>query len=208
MNWPGGEVMLLKKQSSHRLLGYMRIHACITIVVTSLIAIADRGILAQGFVKLDFEGANLSGYSSGLVPTVDAVPGWTVYLDGAAQTSIPYDSNSSSSPVFASLESGSLLQGQYFIALTEIFISPPTQTYTAAIGQAGQIPVGAQSLTFIGNTDSRDLQITFNGSPISFVTTDSTSHYMTFGAYISQFAGDTGQLLFTLTSESDLFSEY
>jgi hypothetical protein len=50
-----------------------------------------RNASGQGFVNLDFEGANLSDYGAGSVPAADAIPGWTAYLGGIVQTNINYD---------------------------------------------------------------------------------------------------------------------
>lgn len=54
---------------------------------------AATGILArgQGFVNLDFESANLSGYSPGSVPATDAIPGWTTLTNGLPQQTIAYN---------------------------------------------------------------------------------------------------------------------
>ena len=45
---------------------------------------------SQGFVNLDFESANLSGYSSpaGGVLTSDAIPGWTAYIGSTELTTM------------------------------------------------------------------------------------------------------------------------
>src|SRR5689334_6349274 len=34
----------------------------------------------QGFVNLDFESANVSGFSTGNVPITNALPGWNAYI--------------------------------------------------------------------------------------------------------------------------------
>ena len=50
-----------------------------------------QNIQAQGFVNLNFESADLSGYSPDLVPAADAIPGWTAYLGATPLTNIYYD---------------------------------------------------------------------------------------------------------------------
>jgi PEP-CTERM motif len=40
------------------------------------------------------------------------------------------------------------------------------------------------------------LQVTFNGQPLTFLTTGSTANYIIYTADISAYAGQTGQLLF------------
>ena len=42
------------------------------------------------------------------------------------------------------------------------------------------------------------MQITFNGQPLNFFVTGSTANYNIYAADISEFAGHTGQLLFTV----------
>ena len=69
-----------------------------------------------------------------------------------------------------------------------------------AIQQTGTIPANSQSLTFLGLVN---LQITFNGQPISsFRTSDAGfnpdyGELYNYGANISSFAGQTGTLRFT-----------
>ena len=70
---------------------------------------------------------------------------------------------------------------------------------SAAIGQTGQIPTNAMSLKFWGySTD-----VSFGGQTLSLVLLGRhTPHYNIYGADISAFAGQTGQLLFTAQPQS------
>jgi hypothetical protein len=52
-------------------------------ITALLLASMDLGF-SQGFVNLDFGGANVSGYSPGNVPASDAMPGWTASRTGRA----------------------------------------------------------------------------------------------------------------------------
>src|ERR1017187_6543117 len=56
-------------------------------------AVLSRPVFSQGFVNLNFESANLSGYAPGTVevPITNALPGWS-----ASYISTQYGSNSSS----------------------------------------------------------------------------------------------------------------
>ncbi len=56
--------------------------------------------------------------------------------------------------------------------------------------------MGTESIEFWG--DIGGLQITFDNQPLSFVVIGSTANYTIYGADISAFADQTGQLLFTL----------
>ena len=73
--------------------------------------------------------------------------------------------------------------------------SNASETNSAAIGQTGQIPFSAKSLTFWGTIGG--MQATFNGLPIDFIVTGSTANYTIYSADISAYAGQTGQLLLT-----------
>ncbi len=69
---------------------------------------------------------------------------------------------------------------------------------SAAIGQTGQIPISAQSLIFLSGSES--MQATFSGQPIPLSELGRTSSYLILGGDISFFAGQTGELRFTMPS--------
>jgi hypothetical protein len=159
---------------------------------------------AQGtFVNLDFEAANVSGYPPGTVPANDAIPGWTAYIADVPQSTILYN-NETLGEAAISLQGqpGGIyrpIQGQYFVLLQATFYAPHTNA--AAIGQTGTIPSTAQSLVFWGNTSlggvANNMQVTFNGESVPYAAIASGSTYTIYGADISGFEGQTGQLLFT-----------
>lgn len=64
---------------------------------------------------------------------------------------------------------------------------------SAAIGQTGLIPLDALSLTFWGYASD----VSFAGQALSLVVLGTTPDYYIYGADISAFAGQTGQILFT-----------
>jgi len=170
-------------------------------IIYSLAAFVNQG-RAQGFVNLNFEAANVSGDSPGSVSASSAIPNWTAYISGVGQSSILYNSESLGEAAISLQGTNGIyqpIQGQYFVLLQATFFAPDTNT--AAIGQTGQIPAGTESLTFWGNTSlsgaGNNMQVTFNGSPISYSAIGSGSDYTIYGANISGLAGDTGQLLFT-----------
>ena len=61
----------------------------LTILMLALMEMHD--LHGQGFVNLDFESANLSGYSAGAVPAAYAIPSWTVYIGGTPLANINYN---------------------------------------------------------------------------------------------------------------------
>ena len=152
-----------------------------------LMLIRTLDAFAQGFVNLDFENANLSGYGPGLVPASDAIPGWTASLGGVTQANIYYDVAPSALGIY--IYDNSDLQGNYSVLIQG------TSNEPASIGQTATIPTSTQYLIWWGFLDPDGL--TFNGQPLSFSNVGNGPHYDIFEASISAFAGQTAELLFT-----------
>jgi hypothetical protein len=173
-----------------------------TILVIILLASLEDGY-GQGFANLNFESANVSGYSSpGSIPASNAIPGWTAYISGTPQSTILYNNETLGEAAVSLQGTNGIyqpIQGRYFVLLQATFSAPDTNS--AAVGQTGQIPIGTQSLIFLANTSlsgaANNMQVSFNGSPISYFAIGSGSDYTIYGANISGLAGNTGQLLFT-----------
>ncbi len=158
-------------------------------ILLILILVGIRHTFAQGFVNLDFESANLSGYTAGSVPASNAIPGWTAYLGGAPLMNINYDVSPSSGGLGVYIYSGSNLQGNYYV------YTEGTSGEAASIGQTGTIPITTQSLVWWGFGG----EVSFEGQQLSVSNIGSGPHYDIFSANVSAFAGQTGQLLFTST---------
>ncbi len=153
------------------------------------------GHAQETFVNLNFESAKLTGYPPGsTVPATNAFPGWSVNAQYILYDDFSLSGESISIVDTNSSYAGYTVQGKYY-AFFEAGNSP-SGTQTISLGQTGTIPVGTQSVTFWGNIGG--LQITFAGQPLAFSEIGSTANYNIYGANISQFAGDTGQLLFSL----------
>jgi hypothetical protein len=170
---------------------------CSPLIAIVLLLGNPRGF-SQSFANLDFESADLSGYPIGsVVPTANAFPGWTVNAG-----SILYDTVTLSGGSISLMDSNSAtfwepttpIQGNYFVLFENVFASP-SGSEPVSIGQTGMIPRSAKSLTFWG--DDEGLQITFNGQPLAFEAMGATADYSIYGADISEYAGQTGELLFT-----------
>ena len=151
---------------------------------------------AQGFVNMDFEDANNLGTPASFnqISAADAFPGWTVTARYIFYDNVSLSGGSvsifDSNPPY----SAAPIQGTYFVYLAGVNV--PGYDIPISLGQTGQIPSSAKSITFWGNDEG--MQITFNGQPLSFSTIGSTANYSIYGADISAFAGQTGQLLFTV----------
>ena len=173
---------------------------CLTAFAAILLVVANgRG---QGFVNLDFEAANVSAFPPGTVPRGLGLPGWAAYISGTPQTTILYDNATLGEAAIALQGPNGFfqpIQGQYFVLLEATFFA--SDTNSAAIGQTGQVPLTAQSLVFWGNTSvsgvANNMEVTFNGSLVPYAAIGSGNNYTIYGANVSGFAGQTGELRFT-----------
>jgi len=157
------------------------------------------GATGQGtFENLNFEAANVSDLPAGeygsSVSVTDGVPGWVVYI-GGNQVSSMIHNNMSLGAAAVAIDgpfwfSSQILEGSYTVSLQPSTAGPPT---TTAIGQTGQLPQDAQSLSFYSRGG---YTVTFAGQPIPLVSLGSTSAYTIFGGDISVFANQSGELLF------------
>lgn len=173
--------------------------------VFALAIFTSQCCFSQGFVNLNFESASIvhdsSGQFASSVYASNAIPGWTAYIAGVSQTDIMYnDRTLDNAAVTLQGTNSSVLtpiQGYYTVLLLGASTFAPQQS--AAIGQMGQIPLTAQSLIFWGYVGQSD--VTFGGQTLSLVVLGSTANYDIYGANISSFAGQTGQLLFTASPQ-------
>ena len=170
---------------------------------------------AQGFVNLNFESANAAGHSSGSISTSSAIPNWNAYISGVAQSSILYDNQTLSDPAISMQDTNGIyqpIQGSFSVLLQGQF-NPShnsTSTNSVAIGQTGLIPSVAETLIFsaaitVGGPYVANIQLTFNGQNLNYVPIGSGSNYTIYGADISFFAGQTGQMLFTVPFNGSVF---
>ena len=156
---------------------------------------------AQGFVNLDFENPVLPlmpMYAE--ITASDGIPGWTAYSNGIQQGQIGYNTRPLDAAEVTLQGPGSPqltpIQGCYSVEqFGSSRFQPPA---SAAIGQTGQIPANAMSLTFWGYSSD----VTFAGHALPLVLLGTTPNYYIYGADISSFAGQTGQLLFTVQAQS------
>ena len=176
--------------------------------------------LSQGtFQNLDFESANVpaSGpepYGT-FVPIGSALPGWTAYLGTVQVTQVGYNSpaNSTASitligPTWNSSDASTYLgvgviDGNYSLDLQTGAnpLSPEPELINASIAQNGTVPASAESLQFEAR-ETTPLTVTFNGNVLSPVVLSSGVSadgmaYNLYGANISAWAGQTGELEFT-----------
>jgi hypothetical protein len=148
---------------------------------------------SQGFVNLDFESATIIQNNGFQTFVSDAFPGWAV-----TAPYITYDAPSLSGASISITDTGGYppnpIQGNYWVFLaTGLF---PVTDVNISLGQSGTIPLGTESMSFWGNLGG--LQITLAGQSLAFSETGSTANYNIYSADVSAFAGQSGQLLFSL----------
>ncbi len=83
------------------------------LMIVGLSCMGNRSAFAQSFVNLNFESANVTGYSPGIIPASNAFPGWSVTAPNIFYNDISlsggsisiYETNSPTSPTTESLPS-------------------------------------------------------------------------------------------------------
>jgi len=171
---------------------------------SSLFLLSALGAAGQGtFQNLSFEDTLFIGPNA-------TVPGWSwsppqTFGIGDPYTTVAYNKialdaaavtlHGTDSPY------ASALSGNYSIALqggTKFL--PPEYPKGAWISQTGQIPADARSLTYLGGAL---LQVSFSGQSLSPIVLDSGPAYLRWGVDISSYAGQTGELRFSVPWLSD-----
>jgi hypothetical protein len=185
----------------------MRLQTPAWLIAGTALLLSAAGALGQGtFQNLNFEqsiivSSSPSGY--GFDTGTANVPGWTEYngwgdANYPGGTTLDYNSETLDAAGIA-LEGTAYwrpaIAGNYSIFLEGGSI-PSSQygTNGAAIGQTGQIPATAKSISFYGS--SFYAAVTFNGQLLSFRTIGNGQNFTIYGADISTYAGQTGELLF------------
>jgi hypothetical protein len=157
---------------------------------------------AQGFINLNFENATIVSDDPPHLVTIyanSAIPGWTAYFGSSPLTSISYSTLSLGGANVSLIDTNNSsglrpLRGRYSVLLEGSGLGTPT---VAALGQTGQIPVSALSMSFLFRSLNGELQVSFNGQPIPLFQTGATTNYAILSGDVSVFAGQTGQLLFS-----------
>ncbi len=166
---------------------------------------------AQGFVNFGFEDTTITpvliNSFTGYYDYIATVPGWTwtpqynaATVD--ADTMVSLNSIALDAPAVTLHSTDDpygpqAIQCNYSIFLQGGSSSVPSTSYSA-IWQSGQIPANAKSLIYWGGS----LQVTFNGQPIAPFAIGSGATYTIWDMDISSYAGQIGQLMFTVPWET------
>ena len=166
----------------------------------SIVLLAALSAQAQGtFYNLNFESANVSGYSPGnFVPISKALPGWSAYFSSGTttypQTEVVYDGISTGGNVISLVDSQAAtpIQGNYSAYLFG------GEDLSASISQTGVIPARTQSLTMEAWEFECSPIVAINGQPINMIPLETISFYTVYGGSIPSFdVGPSVTLSFT-----------
>jgi len=165
-------------------------------ILIILISLSNQQNLeAQGFVNLNFESANLTGYSSlQQVPISSALPGWSVDFIASgstnAVTQVVYNGISLGGQGISIIDSNAPsflpLQGKYSAFLFGTDLNGST---TAMISQTALVPNDAASL-LLDVYAFNSFEVSLGGQTINMIPLETFSNYTLYGANISSFAGD------------------
>jgi len=180
------------------------------------LAFAAYSACAQGaFQNLNFESATPATPITGPLgpfyqPVGLALPSWSAYLGGVEQTQVlqnVYTLGSGSVDIFgpdytaAGPQGGlspGIIDGHFTVFLQAGAPSPGLGN--ASIEQYGTVPIATQSLEFEAwdwLPSSSILAVSFAGNSLSPVVIGTGPNYTLYGADISGFAGQSGQLEFS-----------
>jgi len=158
------------------------------------IFVVQRDIKAQNFINLNFEAANVGGYSPDtLVPITAALPGWTGYYDSTTfglepTTQVGYDGISLGAAVISVIDKNAPvfgpLQENY-----SAFLFGGVGT-SASIGQTGTIPAGTESVLMDAWSYDASPIVAINGVPINMIPLQTFANYFLYGGAVP--AADVG----------------
>lgn len=162
------------------------------------------------FQNLGFESAIVPVTPDRLpvfMPATNALPGWTVYYGDIYQQSEVIYNGVSIGGVLVTLidrhtftHSNSVIRGNFTATLDagSLFFGDGSGMIAwAAIAQTGTIPAVAKSLLFDASGDVGFLQAAFDSQVLPFFALSSGTNYTRYGADISGFSGQSGELRFT-----------
>jgi hypothetical protein len=148
---------------------------------------------AQGFLNLDFESANVSGYTSGTfnsIPMNDAFLGWNGYYISSSSTNAASMASYNVLPLSTeaiSIGDATPLQGLYSAFLFG------ANGYASEISQTGLVSNGTQSLLLdiadVTGIAGGTFTVSLGGQIINLVILQTYPNYTLYGGDVSAFAG-------------------
>jgi hypothetical protein len=174
----------------------------LSLLLAAAVTMSAAQTFGQGslqFENLDFEAANIQqSQTPGQVSSLDALPGWSVYLGANQQTLVGYNSVALGS-TWVTLQGTNApfgiynsIEGNFSLLLQGGGTAP-----CAAIAQTGLVPANAQSLNFQAQAGGGTLVVSVGGQIVPFFATAAGPNYSWYGADVSAFAGQTVELRFS-----------
>lgn len=167
------------------------------------------GACAQGtFRNLDFEQARLillDGWDYPCIATANAIPGWTAAVEQSTTGIIPYNVFSLGAPYISLRDirdhnlggAVPIIQGDYSLLLQASY---PGAALVPSIYQAGWLSLETRYLTFKtsngGVVSDVFFDAFFNDTELPITRLAVTDNYELWGADLSDFSGDYGELKF------------
>lgn len=179
----------------------LRLFICVGV----LLAIS-REAFGQGFVNLDFNGANLSAYGAGgsFVPATDAIPGWTGYLGSSQQTTVLYNNLTIGEAAIAIIGANDPDAAYFVIPGNENTVVLQAGEVSASIVQTAVIPAAAKTIEFEASVPyASGWQVTVGGQNIPLYQLSTFgSDFAVYAGDVSGFAGQSDPLEFTALAGS------
>jgi hypothetical protein len=191
----------------------MRICSIFWFSVASLALLENA--FGQVFQDLDFESATLvpvSGTFPVFVQFAPAFPGWNESIN-SVQTNVVYNALALDSADIAIIDRtspnfvGNVIDGNYTAVLQSGLGSTAPNNLLptdVTLYQTGVVPAGTKSLQFKANEwfdSSGTFAVTLGGQTLSLAVLGTGANYTLYGGNVSQWAGQTAQLAFTVFAE-------
>jgi hypothetical protein len=194
------------------------------LIAALLLFKASAGFAQGSFQDLNFESADVpasSGYEpyGTFVPIASALPGWTAFVGNQQVSQVAYNSPTAGTATISLIGPNwntddvdqygvGIIDGNYTLDLqgganpNNIALIEPV-----SIEQFGAVPSTAESLQFKALTSLPSLSVSFAGSALNLVALSSGVGpngipYNLYGANISAYAGQAGELEFTSGNET------
>lgn len=182
--------------------------------ITALLAVSYSSFGAD-FVNLDFESGTLVRTENCCAIEYQAgpsVPGWTFGSQSTIFDASEFFNRGRipevylATPYSVSVNSASVLSGNYSLYLPNYNSDGIRPDSSITLSQVGTVPTDAVSLTFFGliglSTEPPvgTFTVSFAGNALSIVELSNEGAYKVYGADISPYSGQTGELKFELTT--------
>jgi PEP-CTERM motif-containing protein len=169
--------------------------------------IATTTLNAASFENLNFESGTVVPIPNDVGNRIyfdQAFPGWSGYVGGIQETAALYNATCLSCSAIGIHDSHQPPDNVIEGSLTPVLQGAHGYIADTVLAQAGEIPVGTQSLLFRARAYGR-IAVELGGQSLSLIPVGSGPNYVSYGADISAWAGQELDLRFTAFSTDQLF---